>query len=72
MALAVVWEGSGRPFRGPKWSSQWSGRGWEALPKVRVGSGGPLTCLEGVWRPSQRSGRGHETPRYSGRGRYVL
>ena len=37
-----------------------SGRGLEALPDVREGSGGPPGCPEVIGRPSQMSRRGRE------------
>ena len=51
-------------FGGPKgfWRpTQKSGRGLEAHPEVREGSGGSRRSLRGVVRPTQRPGRGRDT-----------
>ena len=35
-------------------------KGWEAIPGLQEGSGGPTGSSGGVWRPSWRFGRGWE------------
>ena len=48
----------------------WMGR--EALREVQEGLEGPPGGLEGMWRPSGRSGRGWEALLRSGSGREAL
>ena len=59
--------------------SQRSDRGWDAHSEVRVGSGGPSgglrvfgTSSQRSRRPSQRFGRGRESPQRSVWGRKAL